>query len=123
MHLYYSEESANTTTIPTATGSMPVGGTTPGGKFKAVNRYETFYLMSELGEIKPFVTHYSKARGGDGRERTSVELLNEDFLLRLIGQPAFDDLSRFKKENDLNFTREEDMMKIFEYYRERWSDK
>jgi hypothetical protein len=124
MNLYYRRPQS--TMIGTTYGLTPSIPYTPSvptrNKFSYVQRWETFYLMSELGEIKPFVAHYFKDRAGDSMDKKTVKVLNEDFLLRLIGQTAYDDLAKFQKENALNFTREEDMMKIFAYYRERWSE-
>jgi hypothetical protein len=123
MNLYFKDQSNHGTTIQTASGPMPVGGGLPSKKYMYVERRETFFLMSELGEIKPFVAHYEKDRAGESRDKQSATVVNEDFLIRLIDQPAYDDLERFRKENSLEYTNKSGMMKIFEYYRERWSEK
>ncbi len=52
------------------------------------------------------------------RKKTKNKLLDNDLLKEFVGQEMNDKLIMYAKQQDLSFKDKNDLMKIFEYYRQ-----
>jgi hypothetical protein len=86
-----------------------------------VEQEETIYLMNTRGVIKPFVEIRSTDRNVNMLDAERVSVQNEDFLEQLVGKKPYADLEAYRRENRLSFKDRAELMKVFEYYEEKWA--
>ena len=87
-----------------------------------VSQKETIFLMKNDGTIEPYLkfvniqTDESDLFQKDVKKKGKV--VDEDVLIRYIGESHFKQLQHFARENKLKFKKKEDFLKILQHYDE-----
>lgn len=112
-------------TVSTPGGFNPATNTiTHGNNYGTsieISQTETIYLMDSETNIKPYVRIVETDIDGVfyDRKRTKNKMLDNDLLEEFVGKEMNDRLVDFAKQHDLSFKDKNDLMKIFQNYREQ----
>jgi hypothetical protein len=81
-------------------------------------RSETIYLLNALGELEPYytLTKEKRQKFWDDDQKNSLYVIDKKLIRRHSGGD-YNALSKYAKENNLNFFHKEHLIKILEHYR------
>jgi hypothetical protein len=90
------------------------------GSSVKISQTETIYLMDSETNIKPYIQIIETDIDGVlyNRKKTRNKILDEHLLQQFVGKQMNDKLVEYARQNNLSFKEKEDLIRVFEYYRE-----
>ena len=101
-----------------ATGFNGVMMAQPPSITTTVSQTQTLYFMDSKGNIKPYLraTSMNINRDWHDKSKTKNIMINEDIIQDYIAEPWYTKLIQYAEDNNLEFKKKDDFLKILDYY-------